>query len=415
MIVRKYTFRLYPNTTDVQLMLDTKRVHCELYNAALQERIEAYRKAGLSINFAQQCRSLTEIRGFEPRVSAVNCHSAQGTLRRLDRAFKAFFSRVKKGETPGFPRFKSFARFPGWSYNCHGDGFRFHSAGEKHGRLYLAGIGTIKARGKMRIQGKIKCCEILHRNDRWYVSLTVEAESADRVCLGGEAFGFDWGVETLLTGISSSGEIIEKENPRWYKTAEARQTELQQAVSRKKLRSKGWKRACKALRTFKSKQARKRHDHHHKLSAEIAENYAAVCGEALQVKNMTRSGKGTVEEPGKRVAQKSGLNREILDTAPGALYAMINCKVTETGSWFVKAPTKSLKPSQRCPVCWQTRRKTLNERVHLCEHCGHTGPRDQVSAHVNLIWLEQQLQAGNQPDRGNPVRNYDLFSIENRS
>lgn len=396
-------------------MLDTKRIHCDLRNAALQERIEAYRKRGISITFAQQCKSLTEIRSFDPEVASVNAASQQVTLSRLKKSFDAFFRRIKKGETPGFPRFKSFARFPGWGYKQHGDGFRFHSDGEKHGRLHLSGIGTIKARGKMRIQGKIKCCEILHRNDQWYVSLTVEAESADRVCLGSEAFGFDWGVETLLTGVASGGAIIEKENPRWYRTDEARQTELQQAISRKKLRSKRWKRACKALRDFKSKQARKRHDHHHKLSAEIAQNYAAVCGEALQIKNMTRSSKGTTEEPGKRVAQKSGLNREILDTAPGALYAMINYKVSETGSWFVQAPTKSLKPSQRCPVCWETKRKTLNDRVHICDHCGHTGPRDHVSAHVNLVWLEQQLQAGSTPDRDFPVRNYDLFSLENRS
>jgi putative transposase len=100
-------------------------LHRMLYNAALEERIEAYGKAGVSISFADQCKSLTTIRQQDPAFLAVNAQSAQVTLKRLHMAFKAFFRRCKAGETPGFPRFKSRDRFPGFGFKTHGDGFRF--------------------------------------------------------------------------------------------------------------------------------------------------------------------------------------------------------------------------------------------------------------------------------------------------
>lgn len=402
MIIRKYTYKLYPTKSEIQAMFDTKRVHCDLYNAALQERIDAWQKQKLSISYTYQAKSLTEIRSFDKQVQSVNAASEQVTLKRLDKSFKAFFRRVKRGEKAGFPRFKSFKRFTGWGYKQHGDGFRFYKGKNgKHGRLYLQNIGTIKARGQMRIQGDIKCCEILHRRGEWYLSLTIESSDSKRFCKGDEMLGFDWGVTTLLSGKTSCGDTIEIDNPRWYRESRLKREALQQTLSRKKKGSNRWRRAAKKLSKFTAKEARKRHDHHHKLSADIAKLYPAVCGEELEIKTMTKTTKGTAENPGCNVKQKAASNREILDTAPGALYQLINYKVEETGGWFVKSPTKKLKPSQRCPKCWRTAKKDITERVHKCAHqdCLHEDGRDLAAAEVNLVWLKQELLAGNRPDR----------------
>lgn len=88
------------------------------------------------------------------------------------------------------------------------------------------------------------------------------------------------------------------------------------------------------------------------------------------------------------IAQKSGLNREILDTAPGALYQKFAYKVLETGGEFVEAPTRRRKPSQTCPACGLQKPKTLDMRVHTCSNaaCGHTEDRDSAGARVNLRW-----------------------------
>lgn len=147
---RKVTYKLYPTPRQAARLLDLLRSHKDLWNAALEERIDAWRKAEKSISYAQQCASLTQVRGELPEDWAtMNCSSQQITLRRLDKAFGAFFRRVKAGQAPGFPRFKSLRRMPGFGYKSHGDGWRFTPGADwKHGTLRLQGVGHIKARGR---------------------------------------------------------------------------------------------------------------------------------------------------------------------------------------------------------------------------------------------------------------------------
>jgi putative transposase len=120
--------------------------------------------------------------------------------------------------------------------------------------------------------------------------------------------------------------------------------------------------------------------------------FALIASESLTIKNMTASAKGTVEEPGKMVAQKAGLNREILGTAPSQFESILGYKAMEAGSMRMQAPTRKLKSSQTCPACGSVRKKTLSERTHKCEDCGHTAPRDFASAWVVLNWALHSLK-----------------------
>ena len=99
---RKVTYRLYPTPRQSELLEALLRHHQQLYNAALEERISAWQKAGKSISYADQCASLTQLRNELPEWATANCSSQQMTLRRLDKAYQAFFRRVKNGEKPGF-------------------------------------------------------------------------------------------------------------------------------------------------------------------------------------------------------------------------------------------------------------------------------------------------------------------------
>ncbi|MEK6668641.1 MAG: transposase [Pseudomonadota bacterium] len=392
---RKITYKLYPSAAQSAVLARLLEAHRLLYNAALEERISAWRCARKSISFEDQTQSLTQVRGLLPEDWAwVNCSAQQVTLRRLSKAFQAFFRRCKEGQTPGFPRFKSMSRMPGFGYKGHGDGWRF-TPGDKgrHGTLRLQEVGHIRARGQSRFDlscSKIKSCELLHEHGQWHLSLTVEC--TPQRAGGAKVGAADWGVNTLLTVVDDDG-VSETANPRLSRSGMDRQVELQQRVSRAKRGSKGWKRACKALRCFKRRQARQRLDAQHKLSARIAAKYFAFGMEKLTVKNMTASAAGTVDEPGKNVQQKAGLNREILDTAPARLMALISYKVQETGGWFMEAPTRQLKPSQRCPACGHVHKKALSERTHACAQCGHTEPRDVASARIVYAWLHEQLKA----------------------
>lgn len=424
---RKVTYKLYPNAIQADGLLALLRQHKDLWNAALEERIDAWRKAKKSISYEDQCQSLTEIRGALPEDWAIaNCSSQQITLRRLDKAFKAFFARCAKGQSAGFPRFKSLARMPGIGFKGHGDGWRFapnlvqgqpddlganatSAYWTKHGKLRLQGLGHIKLRGQARAAGIIKSCELLYRYGEWHVSVTLECADMDvaRKRTADHAIGADWGVSKLLTLVRTNGpheEVVETiKNPRWFKTNQERLIELDRAVSCKRRGGRNWRKSCAVRGAFRSKVARRRHDHQHQLSARIAASCSIFATEKLSIKNMTGSSAGTVEKPGKNVAQKSGLNREILDTAPAALLQKIAYKVRETGGQFLEAPTRRLKPSQTCPDCGTVEKKKLAQRWHRCAACGYEEDRDAASARVVLRWalgtLPKQPKASRAPKK----------------
>ncbi len=148
---RKVTYRLYPTAKQETAMLAIKRGHQQLYNAALEQRRAAWttaigstvaikrghqqlynaaleqRRAAWSrqrhsVTRTAQEKDLTALRANDDAIRQLNAQASQLTLRRLDLAFQAFFRRVKAGETPGYPRFKSLKRFKGWGYKTHGDG-----------------------------------------------------------------------------------------------------------------------------------------------------------------------------------------------------------------------------------------------------------------------------------------------------
>ncbi|MHB8147776.1 MAG: RNA-guided endonuclease InsQ/TnpB family protein, partial [Vulcanimicrobiaceae bacterium] len=151
-----------------------------------------------------------------------------------------------------------------------------------------------------------------------------------------------------------------------------------------------------ALGRAKGREANRRKDFLHQSSAKLIGRAALFATEKLAVKNMTRSAKGSVEQPGTNVAQKAGLNREILATSPRMFLSMVRYKAEEAGSLYVETPTRTLKPSQRCSACGTVRKKPLSQRMHVCE-CDCVLTRDQNAARVNLLWALEYL--GREPAR----------------
>ena len=389
-MLRKVTYALYPNATQEAALLDMKGSHLRLSNAALEQRISAYRRCGVTVRFKDQCKDLTDLRAADPEFKALNAQSSQVTLKRVDLAMQAFFRRIGRGETPGFPRFKSFDRFSGWGYKTHGDGWRLTPGKDfHHGRLRLAGIRNLRIRGKARLKGEPVTCEISHKAGRWYASVSLEVRP-NREC-GAGAAGLDWGVETFATLVHPDGRIQEIQNPRWVKQAEDALAEAQRVMARRqgpvgRKPSKGWLKAKREVTRIQRKTANKRRNFLHQESNSLVKALGLIATEVLSVKAMTASAKGTVEEPGKNVQQKAGLNRGILDTAPAAFLSITKAKAEEAMAEWVDVPTKSVKPSQTCRKCGSQRKKTLADRTHVCEVCGHTEKRDVNAAWVMLNW-----------------------------
>jgi len=378
---RRVTYKIYPTAAQQRELWQCHKLHCDLYNAARQERIDAYRLAGKTIGFAAQCRSLTEIRADDPEYRALNAQSAQVTLKRLDLAFGAFFRRVRKGEKhPGFPRFKSYDRFSGFGFSTHGNGFRFTPGPNwRHGKLRLSGIGMIDARGEARTPGRIVNCDIMHKADGWFMSLVVECEP-HRECGTREA-GLDWGVETFATIGYAPGEYGAFKSDRLL-TAEAEALKAEQRQLSAALRGKRSKRARKARKALAKrhrKVAYRRKNLVHQTTAKLVRDHSLIVTEDLSIRNMTASAKGTIEKPGKNVRAKAGLNRAILDTAPGSFVNILCTKAAEAGCQVILLDPRRHRSSQTCPCCGSICKKGLSERQHHCG-CGFVATRDQAAA-----------------------------------
>lgn len=357
-----------------------KELHRQLYNAALEERIDAWRKLKKSISYYDQNKSLTIIRRNNPEYLAVNAQSTQLTLKRLDNNFKSFFLRVKRGKTPGFPRFKPKDRFPGFGFQTHGNGFRFTPRnGWKHGKIRLSGIGTMTARGEARTPGRIVCADIMHKIDGWYLSIVVECEPHRE--RGEREAGLDWGVETFATLAYDPFTFVEFENDRPL-SSEYEALKTEQRTLSAALRGKRTKRAMKARKAMARrwrKVANRRKNLLHKVTAQLVFNHSLIITEKLAVKNMTASAKGTVEKPGKNVKQKAGLNRAILDAAPRSFLNMLQCKAEEAGCAVICLNTRKHRPSQTDPISGEVKKKALSERTHVLPD-GRIIGRDQAAA-----------------------------------
>jgi putative transposase len=365
----------------------------------------------VSISYYDQQNALPAIKIDRPELIELGSHALQETLRRLDRAFAAFFRRVKAGQQPGFPRFKSAARIPGF---CYPDpaGWKLIQHGPRGGTLRL---GSGKSAMSLRVRGKHRFAEfspndltlMRKRNHatgqyQWHASVTLRVpESAcARERTGNDQVGLDFGV-SHWANFDDGSQI---DNPRWLRTMLPRLADLQRQRARKRRGSSRYRLLSQRISALHAQIANRRLDFLHKETTALVRRSVLIATEQLRTKNMSRSAKGTVEAPGRRVRQKAGLNREILSVGLAMAHRMLEYKAAEAGTRLHLANTRQLKPSQRCSACWAVVRKTLNERDHRCA-CGCVLPRDQNSARVVLLdaWTPQDSAGTVEAARPKPL------------
>jgi putative transposase len=251
----------------------------------------------------------------------------------------------------------------------------------------LSGIGTLRMRGKARTWGKPVTAEIIRKNDRWYLSLTVKCEPKRKS--GTKAVGFDWGVETFATLANSDGSYQSVENPRFLKQSLKKLKAAQRSLSKKKMKSKNRDKARKVVVKLHQKVSDQRRNYAHQVSSQLVKDHTLIATEKLQIKNMTASGG----------SHKKGLNREILNTAPAMFISFLKYKAEEANTMWIEIPTRKVKPTQTCSGCAKQKKIALNIRFHHCEACGLKLTRDQNSARVILNWALVGNATGWEPSR----------------
>ena len=353
--------------------------HRELYNAALQERRDAYRQAKVSIRFKDQSADLPYIRSVRPDIARWGSGSEQATLRKLDRAMQAFFRRCKQGETPGFPRFKAAHRFDSVVWPSVGDGCAWLP---EQRRIRLQGIGHVQVTVHRPVVGVVKTIQVKREGRRWFVVLSCDDVPAEPLPVTGAVIGVDVGLASFLT--TSDGEHVP--NPRHGRTSAARLAQAQQVLARKKRGSANRRQTRAVVANRHRKIADQRRDFHHQTARRLVNDYDVIAVEKLAVANMVRSAKGTIEQPGVNVAAKSGLNRSIMDAGWGQLRQILEAKAAEAGRRVVAVNPRHT--SQRCAECGHVERSNrVTQAVFRCCRCGHT-------AHADVNAARKILRAG---------------------
>ncbi|MDA8139797.1 MAG: transposase [Desulfobacteraceae bacterium] len=382
---RNIIFRIYPSSKQRQQLFGWLALHRELYNAALQERRDAYKSNGVSLSYNHQQNELPAVKEARPELVPLGSHALQETVRRVDRAYQAFFRRIKAGEVPGYHRFKGRDRFESFTYPDP-NGWKVVEQKEGKGRLRITNLGTIPMRGKPRVRladGESRTLTIRAKADKWYAVIGVRyPETAlQRNCAYSDrAVGIDVGCKALVA--SSDGDLID--NPRHLARAQEKLCQVQVELSRKKKDSRRrFKLKAKVVRLHAT-VANRRKDFLHQLSAAMVQLYPLIAVENLKLKNMTRSARGTVEAPGKNVKQKAGLNRSMLDAGIGLLFQMLAYKAEEAGGRYVEVVPNGT--TQKCFWCGKTVSKDLSVRWHQCPHCGFSVDRDYNAA-LNILFL----------------------------
>jgi putative transposase len=296
----------------------------ELYNAALEERIGAWQWERRSVRFFDQCKTLTGLVEVRPEVVACGVTLCRGTLKRLDRAFAAFFRRVKDGDTPGFPRFKSVQRFDSLQWEDH-SGWKLKPDVR---RLRLLGIGEIKMNYHRPHAGTPKAITVKREGTKWWVNVRCVDVPAQPLAPTGREVGLDLGIVNLVA--TSDGKLHEGE----LFGARTRQqlANAQRALATKQRGSNRRRRQVDDVVRLHRKVKNQRMNAAHQLSRQLVNDYDLIVVEDLKVKKMVRAPKAKLDpdQPGEYLpngaAAKAGLNRSIHDAGWAILLSLLSYK-----------------------------------------------------------------------------------------
>lgn len=386
---RSFKFRLRPTARQDALLVAMVGAHCDLYNAALQERRDAYRHSSrTSIRYGTQSAQLKDIRALDPDGQGRwGFSSQQATLRRLNKAFEGFFRRVKGGQTPGFPRFKGRGHFDSVEFPKDGDGIKWDSAPTSGQiRVRIQGVGHVRVHAHRSVQGTIKTLTVKRDGKHWYLVLSCDNVPEKGLPRTGAVVGLDMATGNNGLAYTSNGERLD--NPRHLHQALARLAVAHHGLTRKKRGSANRRKAAARVAVLHRKVRNQRLDHLHKTSNAVIAKHDLIAVEALNRAGMTRRArpKPDPNDPTRFLpngqAAKSGLNKSILDAGWGIFLNLLHAKAESAGRAVVEVP--AAKTSQTCAECQHVAASSRTGKQFTCVSCGHVDDAD-INAARNIL------------------------------
>lgn len=371
--VRTYQYRLYPTNAQTAALNDLLEMGRQFYNYALHHRRERWEESRHHVTYSEQAALWRDWRNETPdnnSLRRLNMTAGQQLLRRLDKAYQAFFRRIKAGETPGHPRFKGKNRFHSLEYK-HGDGCKLFTDEQNRTLFYVQNVGEIKVKYHRPLPAgcTIKHVIIKRSLRKWYICLQLELTGAYTPQRPVDhPVGIDMGLLHLLA-LSDEQTM---DNPRWLRQSQADLRVKQRTLSRRKRGSRRRHKAAFQVAKLHDHIANQRRDFWHKETRKLAGKYDLIGIEGLSLQFMTQNG---------HLAQSAH------DAALGQFRQLLAYKAAEAGTQVVAVNPKHT--SQVCSGCEMMVPKELKVRTHDCPHCGLTLDRD-VNAARNILTLALQ-------------------------
>ena len=398
---KAYKYRLYPTQSQKEPLTKLLGECCDLYNAALEQRIRTFRSSstasymlhaesgewyknysgGKSVTWKEQSAQYTQF--WQTETDFPVSHLGRDVLARVDRAYAAFFRRLKENKgKAGFPRFKSKRRYDSFKYPYPNQGWELEQC---EGRISLLHLKLSRSEGvyhpvKLRMHrsviGTVKNLAIKRDSTgKWFAYFSVD-HVPEKLESNNAEVGIDMGITHLMA--LSDGTTIE--NHKYYQNAQKKLKRLQRAAATQKSNKKGrrqktkrkttckvkgsnrWRKAQKNVALQHEKIANRRKDAQHKLSRQMVNQYGKIYCEDLNIKGLAGG----------------MLAKQVLDASWGTFINMLSYKAADAGREVVKVNPRGT--SQVCPRCGCICPKTLKDRVHHCMDCGLKCDRDVASA-----------------------------------
>lgn len=327
-IVRRYTFKMYPNQVQAEQLHGQRRMMAELWNAALQMKEDYYRRERKTLSRFEIDKQIKDLRKELPEWKNINSSTPSQVVAKLELAFSAFFRRLKNGEgEAGYPRYRSVARGMNIPFRNNFVGWKFFSTGQSW-RMTILGIdGQIKCRGQFPQQPLQYCgCVVMWRDENWWLSVAVKV--APRITGGNQKLTINFDLIDKFVDISADGSPMEGLLP-------PPQTDLKKELqSARDLRYKKfsyrWKKETRRIARLDGRLKRRRNNFLHNWSTDLVKRACDVTVIAPdKIKDITESPRGNEKEWGGAVKTVSILNENILNQAPALAISMLSYKCEE--------------------------------------------------------------------------------------
>jgi len=365
-IKRAFKFKLKPTTLQCDKFLQFAGARRFIFNRGLDQRQKSFESTGKSLSYFEQNKELTLLKKAEETAWLNDIHSQvlQQGLKDLDRAFQNFFTRIKKGKKPGFPKFKK---------KAINESFRFPQGVKiKGSKVFLPKIGWVKFRKSREIQGELNETTILQEGSYWFVSFSCQWEKqVDKSDSIDEdrAIGIDVGLNSFATTASGKENIQGViENPKYLRKQLLHLRYLSRQLSKKIKKSKNGLKAKLKLSKLHARIKNLRNNFVQQLSAQMIKIHDIFCIESLDISSLLQE-------------SSKSLSRAISDAGWRTFLHCLKYKAEESGKYLIEAG-KYFPSSQTCASCGNSQKMPLSVREYHCQNCGNKSSRDYNSAIV---------------------------------